>query len=304
MNGQHSQIWIAELLDPTDVLLQLNRAVVIEALEGADAAEQEFRRLLKIFPNNGEVLQEVGGFYKRRGATAEALAAFKQAEGSYSEELAKKPDYITYYNRGLVNENQYRWDRAIKDYTEAIRINRHQATAYRRRAGCYFETQEYEKAIADYTRVAKRETSDVYAYYNIALCHCEMKEYPEALAECEKGVKESRRILTGTWFGATSTQFWRTRIGHSRIYRRRCSCRMTAKFSVSAALFIVGCLTIPPRSSLVAELLPATPVILRRLSGWAIAIYLRETQQQQEISTNERSISSRTATSVILQCCL
>jgi tetratricopeptide (TPR) repeat protein len=70
----------------------------------------------------------------------------------FTEAIQRNPgDANAYYKRGVRYDELGEPDKAIADYTEAIRLK--DARGYSNRAAAYQKKREYDKAIADYTEV-------------------------------------------------------------------------------------------------------------------------------------------------------
>src|SRR5262245_8180565 len=57
---------------------------------------------------------------------------------------------ISFYNRGIWWADKREYDRAISDYTEALRIDPGYSNAYHNRGNAWHNKREYDKAIADF----------------------------------------------------------------------------------------------------------------------------------------------------------
>jgi tetratricopeptide (TPR) repeat protein len=67
-----------------------------------------------------------------------------------------KPDYAdAYLNRGSVYHDKKEYDKAVSDYSEAIRLNPNYALAYGSRAHAYRNQGKLEKAQADFIKAAE-----------------------------------------------------------------------------------------------------------------------------------------------------
>ena len=71
----------------------------------------------------------------------------------------------------LAYDEKGEYDRAIADYTEAIRIKPDYAEAYRNRGVAYAEKGEYDRAIADYTEAIRLKPDYAEAYYNRGIAY-------------------------------------------------------------------------------------------------------------------------------------
>jgi tetratricopeptide (TPR) repeat protein len=74
---------------------------------------------------------------------------------------------VEYYNRGESYRNKGDHDRAIADYTEAIRLDPQFAIAYNNRGVSYNGgKKDYDRAIADYTEAIRLNPQYALAYNN------------------------------------------------------------------------------------------------------------------------------------------
>ena len=84
--------------------------------------------------------------------------------------LARPKDAPAYANRGLAYGKKGDYDKAIADYTEAIRLNPN-AEAYSNRGLAYRKKGDYDKAIADSPRPSGPNPIKRQAYYNRGLAY-------------------------------------------------------------------------------------------------------------------------------------
>ncbi|MHB9294737.1 hypothetical protein PilKf_00462 [Pillotina sp. SPG140] len=68
--------------------------------------------------------------------------------------------------RGHEYYDKKEYERAIIDYTEAIRLNPKDAIVYNNRGAAYYNKKEYEHAIIDYTEAIRLDSKYATAYYN------------------------------------------------------------------------------------------------------------------------------------------
>ena len=69
-----------------------------------------------------------------------------------------------YFDSGLASLNRKEYDKAIGDFTEAIRLDSNNTLAYFNRGLAYDNTGNYEKAVSDYTEAIRLEPNYVAAY--------------------------------------------------------------------------------------------------------------------------------------------
>lgn len=118
-------------------------------------------------------------------------------------------DANAYYKRGLRYDELGDPEKAIADYTEAIRLK--DVRPFSNRAAAFQKKREYDKAIADYTEVIERNTKstkvlepgDVLsragvaakAYYGRGLCYDAKGEPEKAIADYKEADQYDPKLL-------------------------------------------------------------------------------------------------------------
>ena len=72
-------------------------------------------------------------------------------------DLGMVEQHIAYFNRGHTKYFQSRYEEAIKDFDEAIRLNVRYSDAYKFRGECYYSLNQREKASDDFKEYLKLE---------------------------------------------------------------------------------------------------------------------------------------------------
>jgi len=102
----------------------------------------------------------------KEGNAARSAGEFDKAIANFSEAIRLRPDDVSaLMSRGNVYESKGDDDRAIGDYSEAIRINPDFALAFNNRGNAYAHKGNQFRAIADYTEAIR-------LYPNFALAFC------------------------------------------------------------------------------------------------------------------------------------
>ncbi len=77
-------------------------------------------------------------------------------EHKYGDELS-----AVYQQRGYAAANEQRFQDAINDYGEAIKLTPNDARVYEQRAAVEMKTNDYDKALADYSQALRLKPNDV-----------------------------------------------------------------------------------------------------------------------------------------------
>ncbi len=103
-----------------------------------------------------------------------------------------------YYNRGVARLEKGETDRAISDFTKAIKKNPRFGMAYYYRAMAYSRKKEYDKVIADYTKAIEIDTQRfAVAYAERALIYYVKKEYDKAWEDVHKAESLGQEVRPG-----------------------------------------------------------------------------------------------------------
>ena len=139
-------------------------------------------------PANDPVPPDV---YYSQGMTYVYSGEMDKAIAEFSEAIRIHPGYLeAYYNRGylyLYTEKNY--DQAIADYNEAIRINPNFAAAYYDRGNLYMYTGDMNKAIAEFSEAIRINPDYLDAYINRGYAYVHQYDYGHARADYEKALQ-------------------------------------------------------------------------------------------------------------------
>jgi tetratricopeptide (TPR) repeat protein len=129
-------------------------------------------------------------FYNNRGILYYEQKKWELALADYNQALKINPDLaLAYVNRGLVYYNQKKWELALADYNQAIKINPDYANAYLNRGVLYGEQKKWELALADYNQAININPDDADAYNNRGILYKEQKKWELALADYNQAIK-------------------------------------------------------------------------------------------------------------------
>ena len=115
---------------------------------------------------------------------------YDKAIADYTEAIRLKPDYAEAYDgRGQAYFRLKQYDKAISDYNEAIRIKADFAEAYSNRAFAYTRAGQYDKAIADCNEAIRIKPDLAEAYKNRANPHNSLQQYEDAINDCNEAIR-------------------------------------------------------------------------------------------------------------------
>ena len=99
--------------------------------------------------------------FNTRGIAYQNKGQYDRAIRDYNEAIRFKPDFaIAFYNRGDAYKNKGQYDRAIRDYSKAIRLKPNVANFYGNRGNTYGLLGQRAKAIADYRKAIELRPGD------------------------------------------------------------------------------------------------------------------------------------------------
>ena len=116
-----------------------------------------------------------------------AIAAFKRAaqlEERYAPNLAS-----ALQQRASVYVSQQKFQEAIADYSEALKVKAKDPDIFERRAYAEMQLKDYDKALHDYNEAIKLSPEDPKYYQVRALIHQTKGDFKAAMADTDKTLK-------------------------------------------------------------------------------------------------------------------
>ena len=113
-------------------------------------------------------------------------------------------------------------EKAIKNYTEAIRLGPNFADAYYNRGNAYRRRGENDKAISDYTEAIRLDPNFANAYYNRGSAYRKKDDSRNAIIDYTEGDSSRPELCEGLLQpGQYLSRKQRLREGYSMILRKR-----------------------------------------------------------------------------------
>ncbi|MDH6107158.1 tetratricopeptide repeat protein, partial [Anabaenopsis tanganyikae CS-531] len=132
---------------------------------------------------NAKAYLNSGNVYRNQQKWDLALANFNQA-------IKLNPNYTkAYNNRGNVYYNQQKWDLALADFNQAIKLNPNYAAAYKNRGDVYRNQQKWDLALADFNQAIKLHPNYAAAYNNRGDVYRNQQKWDLGLADFNQAIK-------------------------------------------------------------------------------------------------------------------
>ena len=127
------------------------------------------------------------------------MVSIDKAIADYTEAIRLNPkDAKAYYNRGLVYVKKGDHDKAIADFTEAILLNPKDAEAYYNRGGAYGKKGEHDKAITDYTAAIRINPKNGHTFYARGYSYWQKDDKAKADADFAQAEKLGYKAKPGS----------------------------------------------------------------------------------------------------------
>jgi tetratricopeptide (TPR) repeat protein len=125
-----------------------------------------------------------------KGISSAQQQAFDRAIGDYTQAIRIDPNNALAYNeRGRVYSDKGDQDKAIADCNQAIKLNPNYALAYRNRGLAYNNKGQYDRAIEDYNAAIRLDPNDAAAYLNRGLAYVNKGDYTRARADWTRALQ-------------------------------------------------------------------------------------------------------------------
>jgi len=150
---------------------------------GFAASQGQDHPITPIDPTSEEQLLRSGNRHLQQGKYDEAIE-------DYDETIRINPESAeAYYNRGTTKDMLGRHEEALEDYNEAIRINSQFAEAYYNRGTTKDVLGRHEEAIEDYNEATRVNPQFAQAYYNRGNAKDALGRHEEAIEDYDEAIR-------------------------------------------------------------------------------------------------------------------
>lgn len=133
-------------------------------------------------------------------AEKDQLSPFERALKKYTETIKINPNYWrAYHNRAMVKYDHKDFEGALKDFNKVIELNPQNAPAYYNRGNCLVNLDQYDKAIQDFSKAIQINPQHATAYYNRGIAFMNKRDYDEAIKDFKKAAELDPNLREKAW---------------------------------------------------------------------------------------------------------
>jgi len=121
---------------------------------------------------------------------AEWVIPYEQAVDYFTNEIRANPDNSSaYIRRAQIWKDRKEYDVAIADFSEAIRLDPGSEVCWVARGVAWSDMKDFDRAIADYAEAIRIDPKYAAVYNNRAYAWAEKREYDRAIADCSEAIR-------------------------------------------------------------------------------------------------------------------
>ena len=117
---------------------------------------------------------------------------YDRAISDFTEAIRLDPSYArAYCNRGIAYLNSFDLEKAIGDFTEAIRLDPNSDITYAKRGDAYISQSHFDEAISDYSQAIRLEPDFAYYYERRGDAHRYHGDFEKAITDYTDAIRLS-----------------------------------------------------------------------------------------------------------------
>jgi tetratricopeptide (TPR) repeat protein len=164
----------------------------LRSCEGGDGAspDDQIAGCTAVIRSGIPTDKELAALFNYRGVAYKAKGDLDRAIADYTEAIRRDPDFAAAYNsRGIAYKAKGDVDKAIADYDQAIRLNPGSAPAFNNRGYAYFAKSSYDRAVTDFDAAVKIDPQYALAYNNRGYAYFMQKNYDRAITDYDQAIR-------------------------------------------------------------------------------------------------------------------
>lgn len=167
---------------------KIQRAWLLNDMEQDDNAIAAFEALDAEYPENREVLNSIAEFYRTHERYAEAIPAYNKVVELINDEDER--DWVLYYTRGIVFDQEKRWPEAERDFKKALELRPEQPMVLNYLAYSWVDQgKNYSEAKAMLERAVELRPNDGYIVDSLGWALFKMGEEEQAVSVLERAAQ-------------------------------------------------------------------------------------------------------------------
>lgn len=122
-----------------------------------------------------------------RGTAYSATKQYEKAIKAYSEAIRLEPGLMpAYHNRGLARRNSGHLETALDDFSKVIELRPDMVEGYCNRGQTYMRLEKYERAIRDFNKVIEMDPEHVSAYWSRGASYHHLGQIEKAIEDFDE----------------------------------------------------------------------------------------------------------------------
>ncbi|MBQ4404699.1 MAG: tetratricopeptide repeat protein [Selenomonadaceae bacterium] len=194
--AKKSESWSKTFLEQTIALYEIKKQDALKeknsAVMGATAQTTQAKDIEKKF---GKINSDDKNSLMKRANAYRDAQIYDRAIKDYSQVIKLVPkDFWAYYYRGDCYEKSNDFARALEDFNQIIKIAPEKGICYRRRGLYYKNREDYPNALKDYTKAIEVEPDYADYYDSRGKIYIKLGDYYKAFADYDKAIEVSTSL--------------------------------------------------------------------------------------------------------------